>query len=134
MAATTTANGAEKPASSSWRRRQETIACLSARSSCVIPMTGSCMRRWTSYVLPEPARELLDETGREHVGHPERVLVDPVVGGDVGGPVAVEPGDGLLRRQRQVLGEHGLHLAQLPEARIRLVEQGRDVVGVLLPP
>jgi predicted sulfurtransferase len=63
----------------------------------------------------------------------QRVGVDRVVGGDVGGPGALERGDRFLRRQLQVHTEHGLECPHLPVARVDAVEHGGDVAGVLVP-
>ncbi len=65
-------------------------------------------------LLVEAGRELLDDAVREHVRHAERLEVDLVVGGDVGGPVALNASDRFVRRQTQVLVQHRLHLVQAP--------------------
>ena len=44
----------------------------------------------------EPLGELLHDSGREHVGNHEHVLVPPVVGGDGRGGILVERGDDLF--------------------------------------
>ena len=59
----------------------------------------------------EPVRKLLDETVGEHVRHVEDVVVDLVVGRDVRGPAALDPGDRFLRRQGQMLAISAFILA-----------------------
>jgi len=59
--------------------------------------------------LAEALRELPDEPFCQNVGEVEDVTVDLVVGGDVCIPVALQPGERLLRGQSQVLVHLRLH-------------------------
>ena len=52
----------------------------------------------------EPGGELGDDPVTQHVRHVEDLNVDLVVGGDVGGVVALEPGDRLSEGQVEVVG------------------------------
>jgi hypothetical protein len=78
-------------------------------------------------------RELGDDAGAEHVGHLEDLVVDGVVRRDVGGEVAVQPGDRLLCGQREVFAHHRGHLVQPPVVRVEAVEERGDVDRVGVP-
>ena len=59
--------------------------------------------------------------------------MDPVVGGDVRGPVLLKTRDELGGREVEVVVHHLLHLRERPVAGICPAQKGRDVVGVGAP-
>ena len=78
----------------------------------------------------EPLGELLHDSGREHVGNHEHVLVPPVVGGDGRGGILVERGDDLFDDHLEMALERDLERLPGPIG-IRRGEEHREVVTVL---